>query len=136
MRPQFLLPLLLLVAFLHGVFASGFIPILNRMLGTQAGFAFALYFAGLVFGQLAIWRFGPLSRWRYSFSLYECLFGLSLVYMGTFKGSVILISGRGQEGLTAGLDTPVLFAQLVGAPSAMPSESRQSDRCQNPQVLR
>lgn len=124
MPSQLLLPLLLLVAFLHGVFASGFIPILNRMLGSQAGFAFALYFAGLVLGQLAIWRFGALSRWRRSFSLYEMLFGASLIYMGLGVGAEVLISGRGLEGLFAGLATPLLFSQLVAAPSQMAIEQK------------
>ncbi|HEY9840090.1 MAG: hypothetical protein ACAI44_34110 [Candidatus Sericytochromatia bacterium] len=124
MNPSLLLSLLLVVSFLHGVFASGFIPILNRMLGAQAGFAFALYFAGLVLGQLAVWRFAVLSRWNRSFSLYEILFGLSLIYMGLFSGSGILISGRGIEGLAAGLATPLLFAQLVAAPSQMRIEQK------------
>ena len=123
-RRQFLFPLLLAVAFLHGVFASGFIPILNKELGTQSGFAFALYFAGLVIGQLAIWRFGALSRSRLAFSIYEIGFGLSLIYMGLFAGAEALVSGRGLEGLAAGLATPLLFARLVAAPSPLSIEKR------------
>lgn len=124
MSPALLLPLLLGVSFLHGVFASGFIPILNKSLGGQASLAFALYFAGLVLGQLAIWRFGVLSRWRYAFSLYEGFFGGSLIYMGLFSGAGILISGRGFEGLAAGMAMPLLFAQLVTAPSKRSVEQR------------
>lgn len=121
---NFLFPLLLSVSFFHGVFASGFIPILNRMLGSQSGFAFALYFAGLVLGQLSLWRFGSLSRWRYAFTLYETLFGLSLIYMGLLQGSWVLISGRGLEGLAAGLATPLLFARLVAAPTQLSIEKK------------
>jgi MFS family permease len=109
-------PLLLLVSFLHGVFASGFIPILNQELGTGASWAFALYFAGLLFGQIAIYCFGWLSSRRWHFTLYEIIFGFSLMIMGWLPPEWLTL-GRGLEGLAGGLATPLLFAHMINAPS-------------------
>lgn len=116
--------LLLWVAFLHGVFSSGFIPILNHVLGEQSSWAFAIYFMGLLLGQLAVYRFRIFSARRWSFTLYELIFGGSLVLMGIFASGTVLTLGRGLEGLAGGFATPLLFAQLVKAPNKAAVEQK------------
>lgn len=116
--------LILLVSFLHGVFASGFIPILHDKLGDQASWPFALYFVGLLLGQLFIYWFGRLSHHRALFAVYEILFGASLIYMGFFSGQWVLTFGRGWEGIAAGLATPLLFTHLILAPNNLENKTK------------
>jgi len=122
MKPLF--PMLLLITYLHGVFASGFIPILNEQLGERANWAFAMYFVGLLLGQIAVYYFSSLSKHRYLFTFYEILFALSFVYMGLFKGEMHLVIGRSLEGLAGGLATPLLFTSFISAPSSLPPKDR------------
>lgn len=116
--------LILLVSFLHGVFASGFIPILHDKLGDQASWPFALYFVGLLLGQLMIYWVGRLSQHRALFAVYEILFGASLIYMGFFSGTWVLTLGRGWEGIAAGLATPLLFTHLILAPNNIENKAK------------
>ena len=116
--------LILLVSFLHGVFASGFIPILHDKLGDQASWPFALYFVGLLLGQLMIYWVGRLSQHRALFAVYEILFGASLIYMGFFSGTWVLTLGRGWEGIAAGLATPLLFTHLILAPNHIENKAK------------
>lgn len=116
--------LLLVVTLLHGIFASGFIPILNHEMGQGANWAFAMYFVGLLLGQLAIYRFGKLSQHKVLFTAYEVLFAGSLLYMGLFPGAFHLTLGRGLEGLAGGLATPLLFSNLVKAPTSLPIKDK------------
>lgn len=118
-----LFPLLLIVFFLHGIFASGFIPILNHVLGTEASWAFALYFGGLLLGQVAIYFFGWLSNKRWHLSFYEIIFGFSLILMGYLPPDWLIV-GRGLEGLAGGLATPLLFAHMINAPSQLSMAER------------
>lgn len=121
---SYLFYLLLSVSFLHGIFASGFIPILHQELEKGAGVAFSVYFLGLLLGQLVIFRFRSFSSKRWHFGLYEVLFGGSLVVMGIFASPMMLTVGRGLEGLVGGFATPLLFAQLVNAPCDLPAEKK------------
>lgn len=57
MADYFLGIIFLVLNFLHGIFASGFIPILNKELGSDSALPFALYFLGILLGQLAIYRY-------------------------------------------------------------------------------
>lgn len=116
--------LILLISLLHGIFASGFIPILHDKLGDQASWPFALYFIGLLVGQLMIYWVGKLSSHRALFAVYEILFGSSLIYMGFFSGQWILTFGRGWEGLAAGLATPLLFTHLILAPNNIENKTK------------
>ncbi len=116
--------LILLVSFLHGVFASGFIPILHDKLGDEASWPFALYFVGLLLGQLLIYWVGRLSQHRALFAVYEILFGASLIYMGFFDGRWVLTFGRGWEGIAAGLATPLLFTHLIMAPNSIENKTK------------
>lgn len=112
-----LFPLLLLLSFLHGIFSAGFIPILNQVLGKQSSWAFALYFLGLLLGQLLVYRWRHFSTRRWHLSLYEILFGATLLIMGLFASKEVLMIGRGFEGLAGGLATPLIFSQVIQAPS-------------------
>ena len=119
--------LILLVSFLHGVFASGFIPILHDKLGHDASWPFALYFVGLLFGQLLIYWVSKLSEHRALFAVYEVLFGASLIYMGFSDGpwqQWALTLGRGWEGIAAGLATPLLFTHLIMAPNSLENKAK------------
>lgn len=98
---------------MHGIFASGFIPILNQVLQTQATLAFAFYFGGILLGQLAIYKYFALSRHRNSYAYYEMAFGASLILMAIYNTPLGFIGGRLLEGLAAGLSTPLIFANLV-----------------------
>jgi len=109
----FIALILLFLAFLHGAFASGFVPILNQALGPQAPWAFSLYFLGLLLGQLSIYLFERLNAKRWNYPLYEMGFGLSLIFMALCNNTPGFISGRLLEGLMGGLATPPLFNYLV-----------------------
>jgi MFS family permease len=104
---------LLTLAFLHGVFSSGFISILNQALGPKAPLAFSLYFAGLLLGQLAIYLFVPLNARHWNYPLYEIGFGASLIFMALANNTEGFILGRLFEGIMGGLATPPLFNYLV-----------------------
>lgn len=104
---------LLLLAFFHGVFSSGFVSILNLALGPQAPLAFSLYFIGLLLGQWAIYRFASLNARHWNYPLYEMGFGASLILMGLMNNSEGFILGRLLEGIMGGLATPPLFNYLV-----------------------
>jgi MFS family permease len=104
---------LLIICFLHGIFASGFIPILNSELKEQASLAFSIYFAGIFIGQASIYAFKTLSARFKSYPLYEILFSFTLIFMGINLTTSGLIFGRFIEGLFAGMALPMLFALLV-----------------------
>ncbi|MGV3524079.1 MAG: MFS transporter [Candidatus Sericytochromatia bacterium] len=121
--PERIFNTLLGLSFLHGVFASGLIPILNRQLGTEASWAFAAYFLAQLAGQVLVWRWGALSRWRGLFTVYELLFGASFLLMAVMP-STWLATGRGLEGLAAGLVLPLIFAHLARLPVQLPVAQR------------
>lgn len=104
---------LLALAFLHGVFSSGFVSILNLALGPQAPLAFSLYFVGLLLGQLGIYLFASLNARHWNYPLYEIGFGASLIFMGLMNNTEGFIVGRFLEGIMGGLATPPLFNYLV-----------------------
>lgn len=104
---------LLALAFLHGVFSSGFVSILNLALGPQAPLAFSLYFVGLLLGQLGIYLFAGLNARHWNYPLYEIGFGASLVFMALMNNTEGFILGRLLEGIMGGLATPPLFNYLV-----------------------
>lgn len=118
--------LLFALSLLHGVFASGFIPILRAYAKQQAPLAFALYFGGQVLGQLLVATVGALRRHRLLYPAYEAAFGLSLLAMGLFfhLAPASLVVGRGLEGLTAGLAVPLLFQCVAAAPALGRAERR------------
>ncbi|MBL4849691.1 MAG: MFS transporter [Planctomycetes bacterium] len=101
--------LLLGLVFLHGAFAAGMIPVLNRQLEDWAPPAFALYYAGMVAGQLAICFFARLTRSRRSLGLFELLFAGALLYMGLTLTRWGFVSGRLLEGIGSGLTLPLIF---------------------------
>jgi MFS family permease len=118
--------LLFLLSLLHGVFASGFIPILRDHVAEHAALAFGLYFAGLVLGQLLIVWSARLRRGRLAYPLYEAAFGATLVAIGlTFHHlPASLLAGRAVEGLFAGLAVPLLFQCVASMPSLGSAERR------------
>jgi poly-gamma-glutamate capsule biosynthesis protein CapA/YwtB (metallophosphatase superfamily)/MFS family permease len=109
----FIAVVLLALAFLHGVFSSGFVSILNLALGPQAPLAFSLYFVGLLLGQLGIYLFAGLNARHWNYPLYEIGFGASLVFMALMNNTEGFIIGRLLEGIMGGLATPPLFNYLV-----------------------
>jgi MFS family permease len=115
-----------LQSLLHGAFASGFIPILRSYVKAHAPLAFALYFAGLVLGQLAIVASARLRRPRLAYPAYEAAFGATLIAMALGFGWLpfSLLAGRFFEGLTAGLAVPLLFHWVAGL-SALGSAARR-----------
>lgn len=108
--------LLLGLVFLHGAFAAGMIPVLNRHLAERAPVAFALYFTAMVAGQWAIWRFGALSRARWALSAWEGQFAAALLLMAAFPTASGLMVGRFVEGIGSGATLPLIFAQVVRLP--------------------
>lgn len=115
---------LLTICFLHGLFASGFIPILNLELREHASLAFSIYFAGIFIGQVLIFSLKKLSRHKASYPIYEILFSFTLIYMGYNLTQSGLIFGRLAEGLFAGMALPLLFALLVKLDDFMKLGSR------------
>lgn len=109
----FIAVILLALAFLHGVFSSGFVSILNLALGPKAPLAFSLYFVGLLLGQLGIYLFASLNARHWNYPLYEMGFGASLVFMAVMNNTEGFILGRLLEGIMGGLATPPLFNYLV-----------------------
>ena len=71
-----LLTLFLIVNFFHGVFSSGFVPILNKELGVDSALPFAMYFLWLLIGQFLIYKYSFLSKSKKSYAIYEIFFGL------------------------------------------------------------
>jgi len=112
-RSLLLYAILLCLNFLHGIFASGFVPILHEALGERSTLAFSLYFVGILLGQMAVYLWFSLSRSPRIYCLYEWLFGFSLFYMAIWSSPFGLSSGRFLEGLAAGLAIPVLFANVI-----------------------
>ena len=113
--------LIALVA-LHGAFAAGMIPVLNDTLAERAPIAFALYFAAMVAGQWAIWRFPVLSRARWSLAAWEAQFALALLLMAAVPTEAGLTFGRVVEGIGSGATLPLIFREVVrlegwGAPA-------------------
>ena len=107
---------------LHGAFAAGMIPVLNDRLAERAPIAFALYFAAMVAGQWAIWRFPSLSRARWALAAWEAQFALALLLMAAFPTELGLTLGRIVEGVGSGATLPLIFQQVVrlegwGAPA-------------------
>lgn len=108
--------LLLAIALAQGLFVSGILPIIERSAPEQAPWIYALYFAGLLTGQVLIVKFRVLAASRLAYPGYVALFGLSIVLMGVgvAVSPASLIVGRGLEGLAAGLALPVGFSLIVG----------------------
>jgi predicted MFS family arabinose efflux permease len=104
---------LLSLVFLHGAFASGMIPVMNVGLGTEAPVAFALYFAGMVVGQLGIWRVGALAKPGHGLAAYELLFAGALFYMAALFSPIGFLSGRFLEGIGSGMTLPLVFGHVV-----------------------
>lgn len=123
--PEYLLiTLFLVINFFHGVFSSGFIPILNKELGVDSALPFSMYFFGIFVGQLFIYKFSSLSKSKYSYGLYEILFAFSLIFMAFFSGLYGFTIGLTFEGLAAGLATPVLFANIINLKKVWTVEKR------------
>lgn len=113
-RPRVDLRLLLLgLVFLHGAFAAGMVPVLNRELGDWAPPAFALYYGGMVAGQLAICWIAALTRSRRSLGWFEFLFAGALLYMGLTLTKLGFVSGRLLEGIGSGLTLPLIFLGVL-----------------------
>lgn len=104
---------LLSLVFLHGAFASGMIPVMNVALGTDAPVAFTLYFAGMVVGQVAVWRVGALAKPGHALAGYELLFAGALFYMAALFTPVGFLSGRFLEGIGSGMTLPLIFGHVV-----------------------
>lgn len=107
--------IIVFINFLHGVFSSGFIPILNKALGEESTLAFAIYFFGLLLGQIFIYLFPKLNR-ASLYPICEIFFGASLIFMAIFDNEWGFTVGRFLEGLSLGLALPLLFASLINLP--------------------
>jgi MFS family permease len=119
--------LLIIVLYgMHGVFASGFVPIIHDYAPAHAAFAFGGYFAGIVIGQLFVARIRFIAAARYGYAASELLFAASLLGMGlTFAAQPwSLIVGRLAEGLFAGLSLPLMFAAILSVSSLGSLERR------------
>lgn len=106
-------PVLLALVFLHAAFASGMVPIANEVLGERSSFAFALYFGGMILGQLAIWQVGALTRNGRLLSTFELGFALSLAAMALGADTTSLLIGRFFEGTLSGLALPLIFSETT-----------------------
>jgi MFS family permease len=115
---------LMALVFLHGAFASGMIPVLNQQMGDRAPYAFSLYFAGMVLGQLAIWRWPRLSKPWAALPVYEIAFAGALVYMAAMKSDAGFLTGRLFEGIASGLTLPILFVHIIRLESWGAAEKR------------
>lgn len=112
--PRYDLRVLLLgLVFLHGAFAAGMVPVLNRQLGDWAPPAFALYYGGMVAGQLAICWIAALTRSRRALGWFELLFAGALLYMGLTLSKLGFVSGRLLEGIGSGLTLPLIFLGVL-----------------------
>ncbi|MFN8578874.1 MAG: MFS transporter [Candidatus Sericytochromatia bacterium] len=105
--------IVVILTFLHGIFSTGFMPILNKELGLESSFPFALYFLGILLGQSLIYKYTKLSYTLKLFFIYETLFGFSLLFMSIFSNKLGFNIGRLLEGLFAGLSTPLLFSLII-----------------------
>lgn len=105
--------LFMALVFLHGAFAAGMVPVLNRHLGASAPHAFALYFGGMVAAQAALWRVAALSRPRAALPLYELFFAAAITSMAVVMTREGFLAGRLLEGLGSGLTLPLIFAATV-----------------------
>ena len=103
--------LVFLLALMHGVFGSGFIPIIRAAAPTYAPLAFGIYFFGMLAGQLAIVASPALRTRRLLLPLYELVFAASLLGMAAMFGwqPGCLILGRLFEGFAGGLAVPLMF---------------------------
>ncbi len=115
---------LMALVFLHGAFASGMIPVLNEQMGDQAPYAFALYFFGMVLGQLSIWRWPRLSKPWAALPVYELAFAVALAYMAALMSDVGFLTGRFVEGIASGLTLPLLFVHIIRLKSWGAAEKR------------
>lgn len=105
--------ILILLNFFHGIFASGFIPILNQVLKDQSTFAFSLYFFGILLGQILVFKYYWFSKTKLRYPVYEVLFGFSLLFMAIFSDKTGLTVGRFIEGIAAGLALPLIFSNVI-----------------------
>jgi poly-gamma-glutamate capsule biosynthesis protein CapA/YwtB (metallophosphatase superfamily)/MFS family permease len=105
--------IVIILTFLHGIFSTGFMPILNKELGLESSLPFALYFLGILLGQGFIYKYIKLSYTLKLFFIYEMLFGFSLIFMVVFNTKLGFSTGRLLEGLFAGLSTPLLFSLII-----------------------
>ncbi|MFN8674056.1 MAG: MFS transporter [Candidatus Sericytochromatia bacterium] len=124
MTEYLLLTLFLIINYFHGVFSSGFIPILNKELGVDSALPFALYFFWIFAGQFLIYKYKILSLSKNNYAFYEILFSFSLIFMSVFNNKWGFNLGRAIEGLAAGLCTPVLFANMLNLKNAGTPEKR------------
>lgn len=112
--PRYDLRVLLLgLVFLHGAFAAGMVPVLNRQLEHLAPPAFALYYGGMVAGQLAIYWIAALTRSRRALGWFEFFFAGALLYMGLTLTNFGFVSGRLLEGIGSGLTLPLIFLGVL-----------------------
>lgn len=113
-QPRFDLRILLLsLVLLHGAFAAGMVPVLNGQLGDWAPPAFALYYGGMVAGQVGICLFSALTRSRRSLGFFEFLFAGALLYMGLTLTRSGFVVGRLFEGVGSGLTLPLIFMGVL-----------------------
>lgn len=108
---------IIILTFFHGVFSTGFMPILNKELGIESSLPFALYFLGILIGQFLIYKFARLSYTLKLFSLYEIFFGIPLIFMAIFNTKFGFSTGRFIEGFFGGLSTPLLFGLIINLKS-------------------
>ncbi|MCA9582891.1 MAG: hypothetical protein KC416_13925, partial [Myxococcales bacterium] len=85
---------LVALVFLHGGFVGGMIPLLNRELGETAPYAFSLYFAGMLLGQLLLWRIAALASPGWALGAYELFFAAAIVWMATHPSPMGITTGR------------------------------------------
>jgi MFS family permease len=105
--------LLMVLVFLHGAFAAGMVPVLNKHLGETAPWAFAGYFGAMLAAQGAIYAFPRLTRHPKALGFYELLFAGALIYMALTMTHWGFLSGRLWEGIGSGLTLPLIFAGVL-----------------------
>ena len=117
---------MLLGALAQGVFVSGILPVIQRAAPDHAASIYALYFAGLVAGQLAVIRFTRLGAHRLHYPAAEAVFGAAIALMASGWGgwAASLTLGRALEGLAAGISLPLGFATLIRVPGLGSTERR------------
>jgi MFS family permease len=119
--------LLLCAIFLgQGLFIGGVLPVVHAYLPEHASLTYALYYAGLVLGQLLIMKVPALSMKRWVYPCYEAAFGASIVVIGAGFSFAPwnVVFGRLGEGLAAGLALPLGFTYAAKVESFGSSKQR------------
>jgi MFS family permease len=114
---------LLVLALLDGVVVSGLVPILSAELGERASLAFGLYFAGLIVGQLVVYRFPVFTARPRVAVAYQLAMAGVMAYMAFAPFQTGLLVGRAIEGVVAGFILPMLFD--VGARAGPPEDKER-----------